>query len=120
LGSHGASIDPQQFAAMSREEHLRYFTTFVATLLDDFSRYINKPEEINLLTDGVGYQKFPMELSEEEFIAVAQGINAAIVPHLTNQPAPGRKRRIFATIVMPEVVSKPLQGGQTPEIIDEE
>lgn len=119
LGSHGAFIDPQQFAAMSREEHLRYFTTFVATLLDDFSRYINNPEPINILTDGVGYQKFPLELSDEEFAAVAQGINAAIVPHMSNQPAPGRKRRIFATMVMPDVVSKPLQGGQAPEINDE-
>lgn len=119
LGSQGAMIDPQQFAAMSREEHLRYFTTFVATLLDDFSRYMKNPEPINILTDGFGYQKFPMELNEEEFIEVAQGINAAIVPHLSNPPASGRKRRIFATIVMPDVVSKPPQGGQTPEINDE-
>ncbi len=119
LGSQGAFIDPQQFAAMSREEHLRYFTTFVATLLDDFSRYINQPDAINLLTDGVGYQKFPLELSDEEFVAVAQGINAAIVPHMSNPPAPGRKRRIFATMVVSDVVSKPPQGGQAPEIYNE-
>lgn len=111
LGSQGATIDAQQFAAMSREDHLRYFTTFAATLLDDFSRYVKNPEPINILTDGVGYQKFPLELSDEEFIEVAKGINAAIVPQLSNQPAPGRKRRIFATIVMPDVVSKP----QAPE-----
>jgi DNA-binding transcriptional ArsR family regulator len=110
LGSQGAFIDAEQFAAMSREDHLRYFTTFVATLLDDFSRYIKNPEPINLLTDGVGYQKFPLELSEEEFVDVAKGINAVIVPHMSNQPAPGRKRRIFATIVMPDVVSKSPQG----------
>ncbi len=115
LGSQGAHIDPQQFAAMSREDHLRYFTTFAATLLDDFSRYVKNAEPINILTDGVGYQKFPLELNDDEFIAVAKGINAAIVPHMSNQPAPGRKRRIFATIVMPDVVSKPLQGANIEE-----
>jgi DNA-binding transcriptional ArsR family regulator len=120
LGSQGAFIDPQQFAAMSREDHLRYFTTFAATLLDDFSRYVKNAEPINILTDGVGYQKFPLELSDEEFAAVAKGINAAIVPHLSNQPAPGRKRRIFATIVMPDVVSKPPQGANIAEKPDTE
>lgn len=115
LGSQGAFIDAQTFAAMSREDHLRYFTTFVATLLDDFSRYVKNPEPIDILTDGVGYQKFPLELSNEEFMEVAKGINAAIVPHMSNQPTPERKRRIFATIVMPDVVSKPQATESTNE-----
>ena len=115
LGSQGAFIDAQTFAAMSREDHLRYFTTFVATLLDDFSRYIKNPEPINFLTDGVGYQKFPLELSDEEFAAVATGINAAIVPHMSNQPTSERKRRIFATMVIPDTASKPPSGAHHEE-----
>jgi len=115
LGSRGAFVDAEEFAAMSREEHLRCFTTFVATLLDDFSHYIKKPEPIDLLTDGVGYQKFPLELSDEEFAAVAQGINEVIIPQIKNQPAPGRKRRIFATIVMPDVTNKPQQPANFEE-----
>lgn len=109
LSRQGAFVDPQEFAALSREDHLRYFTSFVASLLDDFSRYVHKEEPLNLIADGVGYQKFPLELSDEEFMEVAKGINAAIVPHLNNPPAPGRKRRIFATIVVPDVESKTLQ-----------
>ncbi|HTX78227.1 MAG TPA: hypothetical protein VMC62_01095 [Longilinea sp.] len=77
-------------------------------MLDDFSRYAKNAESFNLIADGVGYQKFPLELSDEEFVTVAKGINAAIIPHLNNQPAPDRKRRIFATIVMPDVkIDKP-------------
>ena len=106
LSRKGGFMDPQEFAALSREDHLRYFTTFIASLLDDFSRYIKKAEPLNLLADGVGYQKFPLELSDKEFVEVATAINAAIVPHLNNQPAPGRKRRLFATIVMPVVESR--------------
>jgi DNA-binding transcriptional ArsR family regulator len=107
LSRQGGFLGPQDFAALSPEDHLRYFTTFVATLLDDFSRYVKNADPINVLSDGVGYQKFPLELSDEEFVAVATGINAAIVPHLNNPPAPGRKRRIFATVVMPDLPAKP-------------
>jgi DNA-binding transcriptional ArsR family regulator len=109
LSRQGGFMDPQEFAALSREDHLRYFTTFVASLLDDFSRYVKNPEPINVLSDGVGYQKFPLELSDDEFAAVATGINAALIPYLNNKSAPGRKRRIFATIVMPEIENNPAQ-----------
>lgn len=109
LKKQSAFIDPQEFAALSREDHLRCFTTFVASLLDDFSRYIKNAEPLNVLTDGMGYQKLPLELSDEEFTEVAKGINAAIIPHLNNQPAPGRKRRILATMVMPDLAGKPQQ-----------
>ncbi|MEA4908964.1 MAG: helix-turn-helix domain-containing protein [Chloroflexi bacterium] len=114
LSRQGGFMDPQDFAALSREDHLRYFTTFVATLLDDFSLYVKNTEPLNVLTDGVGYQKFPLELSDEEFITVATGINAAIAPHLNNPPAPGRKRRIFATIVMPVVENDAAQSEPAP------
>ena len=100
---------------MSREDHLRYFTSFAATFMDDFSRYIKNARTVDLLKDGVGYQKFPIELSEEEFSAVTDGIKAAIVPYINNQPAPGRKRRIFATIVMPDLESSLATGEPAPE-----
>jgi DNA-binding transcriptional ArsR family regulator len=114
LGQQGASLDPQEFAALSREDHLRYFTTFVATLLDDFSRYVKNAQPFDVLVDGVGYHKVPLELSDEEFAEVAKGINAAILPHLDNRPAPGRKRRIFATIVMPDLEVNPPQAEPMP------
>ncbi len=105
LNSQAAHLDAQEFAAMSREDHLSYFTAFAASLVDDFSRYVKNAETIDPVADGVGYQKFPLELSDEEFAEVAAGINAAILPHLNNKAAPGRKRRIFATIVIPDLES---------------
>ena len=108
-------LAPAEFAEVSREDHLRYFTSFAATLLDDFSRYIKNTGTVDLLNDGVGYQKFPIELSDEEFSAVTDGIKAAIVPYINNQPAPGRRRRIFATIVMPDLESSLPSGEPAPE-----
>jgi DNA-binding transcriptional ArsR family regulator len=110
LSHQGAFLNAQEFAAINREDHLHYFTTFIATVLDDFSRYVNNAEPFDVIADGVGYQKFPLELSDEEFITVAKGINTAIIPYLNNPPAPGRKRRIFTTIVMPDVDSNTPKG----------
>lgn len=115
LSRQGAHIGAREFAEVSREDHLRYFTSFAATLLDDFSRYIKNTRTVDLLNDGVGYQKFPIELSDEEFSAVTDGIKAAIVPYLNNQPAPGRRRRIFATIVIPDLEGSLLQGEPASE-----
>lgn len=120
LGSQGAFIDAEVFNRMSREDHLRSFTTFAATMLDDFSRYINHAESIDFAADGVGYQKFPLELSDEELVEVAKGINAAILPHMNNQPARGRKRRIFATVILPDIQSSNKRGGQEYEQDNEE
>jgi len=105
LSHQGAFLNVQEFAAISREDHLRYFTAFIATVLDDFSRYVNNAKPFDVIADGVGYQKFPLELSDEEFITVAKGINAAITPYSNNPPAPGRKRHLFTTVVMPDVDS---------------
>jgi DNA-binding transcriptional ArsR family regulator len=120
LTRQGAFMDPHEFAALSREDHLRYFTTFVATLLDDYSRYVKNAQPFDVLTDGVGYQKIPLELSDEEFVEVAKGLNAAIAPHLNNTPTPERKRRIFSVIVMPEQTGPASDNGQPQVNISKE
>ncbi len=103
MNAQGPQLSPDQFAALSKEEHLRYFTTYVATLLDDYSRYLQHSDPRRILEDGVGYRKILLELSDEEFAAMAAAINAAVIPYLNNQPGPGRRRRILSTIVMPDV-----------------
>jgi DNA-binding transcriptional ArsR family regulator len=112
--SEGARMTAEEFAAIGRDDHQRYFTTFVASLLDDFSRYLKNTEPVNLLADGVVYRKLPLELSDEEFVAAAKAVDAAIVPYLHNEPAPGRKRRIYATIVIPDVVATAQQSRGMP------
>ena len=116
LGSKGGLVNAQEFTNLSGEDHLRYFTTFVATLLDDFSRYIQNTPALDPVADGVGYQKFPLELNEEEFAEVAKGINAAIIPYLNNPPTPGRKRRIFVTAAIPVIESSGSENDSSPEV----
>lgn len=103
LVSQAANPSAEEFQSLSREEHMRYFLTFVASILDDFSRYLQKDGPVDMLADGVGYRKIPLNLSDDEFIAMSQQMNQAILPYLANEPGPGRKRRILASIVVPDV-----------------
>jgi DNA-binding transcriptional ArsR family regulator len=97
------TISPRDLAKLSREGHLRIFSTFITSLLDDFSRYLKKPGPIDYVADGIGYKKYPLELSDKEFLALMTKIHAVVQRYQKNEPAAGRKRRIFSTVVMPDV-----------------
>lgn len=102
LNEQYAQMSPERLAELSVEDHQRYFATFVASLLEDFSRYAQGADHLDLFADGVGYRKVPMELSDEELAAMSAAVNAAMLPYLRNKPAPGRKRRILASIILPD------------------
>ena len=106
-GSDMQLISPEEAAAaanrLSKEEHLRYFTTFLLTVLDDFSHYLNRREtgKLDLAADGVGYHKLTLFLSDEEFSAFALALNQALEPFMKMENTEGRRKRIFSTIMMP-------------------
>jgi DNA-binding transcriptional ArsR family regulator len=101
-----ALLSPADRAHASREDHLRYFTLFVATLLADFARYLQQDAPLDFLADGVGYHETPFYLSDEEFAQAAAAVNHALRPFLGHQPAPHRRRRLFATIVFPDTLDE--------------
>ena len=100
-----ATLSPADLAGASREDHLRYFTIFVAMLLGDFARYLQQDAPIDLLADGVGYRETPFYLSDDEFLQAAAALNRVLLPFLENQPSSNRRRRLFTTIVFPDVES---------------
>ena len=98
LNQQAVQMGPEQAAATTKEDHLRFFTAFIATLLDDFARYLQRKDKIDFLADGIGYRKIPLELSDEEFMGMAKELNQVVKKYVTNDPVAGRRRRIFASI----------------------
>jgi DNA-binding transcriptional ArsR family regulator len=103
LDTRTTMLSAEDVANFSKDDHMRYFIAFAATLLDDFSRYIQHSDTIDLAADGVGYQKLPMELSDDELKSLSTKMNAVLAPYLDNQPAQNRRRRLFSFIVIPDV-----------------
>ncbi len=109
LSESQGSVSADELAQAGRDDHLRYFTTFLASLLDDFARYLEQ-DTVDLVRDGVGYRQAPLYLTDEEFREVVAEIGAVLGRALTHEPGPGRRRRTFSTIVLPEP-----RAGTTPE-----
>ena len=100
--AEAAALGPDEFEGASREDHLRSFSTFLATLIDAFGAYLDEGT-LDFAADGVGYRQVPLWLTDEEFEEVASGLRNAVSSALGNGRGGGRRRRLITTIVMPDV-----------------
>lgn len=86
---------------INKEEQFKYFSTFVATLLDDYKRYLDGGA-FDTISDGVGYRSMQLYLSENELAAMAIDLHKAMLPYLGLKPKRGRIARIFSTVLVPK------------------
>ena len=95
-----ASLGPADLVDATSDDHVRWFASFVASLLGAFGRYAASGTP-DLVRDGVGYRQNVIHLSDAELASMAAALNAALMPFVANEPAEGRTARLFATILMP-------------------
>ncbi|GAA2641906.1 helix-turn-helix domain-containing protein [Dactylosporangium fulvum] len=100
LPADGATLDAAALATATPDDHARYFTAFVSSLLSEFSRYLTR-ERIDLAADGVGYHQLVLHLTDAELAKFATDLNQLIGPLLGNEPGGGRVPRLLATILLP-------------------
>jgi helix-turn-helix protein len=100
LRTAAASVSLDDVAKMGPDEHRQMFFAFVAGLIGDFDRYLDRGD-IDLLRDGVSYGMTGMWLDDAELRELGRALVTALQPRLANAPKPGRKRWIFATVVLP-------------------
>ena len=95
-----ASVNLDELERMSREDHRQLFMAYVAGLLGDFDRYLER-EDIDLLRDGVSFRLAGLWLDDAEFAELVRELIRVIQPRLANAPKPGRRRRILGTVLLP-------------------
>lgn len=95
-----AVLRGSDLADATAEDHFRYFSTFAAGLLGQFSRYLER-DSIDLEADGVGYREVVLNLSDREFREMIAGLQSLIRPLLANKPNKRRTARVLATVLMP-------------------
>jgi len=100
LRTSAATISLDDLAKMSADEHRQAFLAFLAGLIGDFDRYLDRGE-IDLLRDGVSYRLVGLWLSDNELAELLRQILTVLQPRLANAPKRGRKRRILATVLLP-------------------
>jgi DNA-binding transcriptional ArsR family regulator len=96
-----ARLSPEDLRAISREDHLRYFTIYAMALIDSFTTYINAVDLQTMGTDGLEYRRAVVHLSDEEVAYYKREIDNFIQQIIAQPPAPNRKRYTIASIVIP-------------------
>lgn len=109
IAEDNISLSSADLANTSRDDHLHYFTVFIAMLLGDFAHYLQQDSPIDLLADGAGYRETPFYLSDDEFAQAVAAFNQALLPFYNKQPAPHRRRRLFAMITIPDAAPSDAQ-----------
>ena len=101
------ALNAGDIALWTAEDHLRYFTTYILTLLHDFNAYTAqtaaKHGVIDMLSDRVGYREVNFLATKQELDIALGKINDAILPLLNNNPSLGRQTYKLATILHPQV-----------------
>ena len=95
-----ASMNPDDVAAMTADDHRQAFMAFVAGLLGDADRYLARGD-IDPVRDGASYRLAGLWLDDAEYAELLRELTRVLLPRAANPPAPGRKRRILATVLLP-------------------
>ncbi|MBV9944396.1 MAG: helix-turn-helix domain-containing protein [Solirubrobacterales bacterium] len=95
-----ASINLDELERMTRQDHRQAFMAFVAGLLGDFDRYLNR-DDIDLARDGVSYRMAGLWLDDAEMADLARELARVIQPRAANPPRRGRRRRILGFVLLP-------------------
>jgi len=99
--SEEAVVDPAARATMTRDDHRRSFTTFAASLMGDFDRYLAH-DDADPHADGVVYRQAAVWLTEDEFAEMVEEIEKAVVSRMGRAREDGRVRRVVSLVVVPD------------------
>ena len=102
-------LGEDDFADVSHDDHMRYFITFVGSLISGFGAYLDSGQP-DYVADGVGYHQIPLWLSDEEFTELTAELSTALRSRFDNEPTSGRRRRLISTVLMPDARG----GSATP------
>ncbi len=100
LRVENARMTAEDASAVPADEHRRLFMTFVAGLLGDFDRYLDRGD-VDLGRDMVGYRQAVLNLSDDELAEMLDDLRDVLAPRLALPEAPGRRRRVFTTVLVP-------------------
>lgn len=95
-----ASIDPALIETLTADDHRRGFAAATAALLAEFNAYLDRANA-DPAQDAVGYRQHAIWLSDDELLTMIEGMRAAILPQLANEPTPSRRRYLLSPILFP-------------------
>ena len=94
-------LSAEDIAGLTQDDHLRYFTSYIATLLQGFAEYLEGSPGLDFAADRTGYTEVTFYATNDEFDEFQKTLNQVLLSLLQNDPGDGRLRRKLATITHP-------------------
>jgi hypothetical protein len=99
-------VPPAEVDRLPPADHMRYFSAYVASLVDALSRYVHS-QDARPSADGLAYHRVTVHLSDAERAEFAERIGRLVAEALAVPPDPSRRRYHLASVVVPEPRSTP-------------
>jgi DNA-binding transcriptional ArsR family regulator len=95
-----ATLSVEDTASVSLEDNLQYFTNFCTLLMSKGRGFIERKAQDGV--SGGAYSFEALYLTDSEYEHLMSGLQALEGLALSNRPAPGRRRRLLFTALIPD------------------
>jgi len=93
-------VDADGVSRMSADDLKRAFLSFVAGILGDMTRYLDR-DDVDVVRDGVGFRQHALYLSDDELEDFVEDLRTVVLPRLAHTPDENRRRILFSTVLVP-------------------
>ncbi len=95
-----ARVSPDDLDKMSVDDLRQMFTAYIAALLGDIDRYLQRGD-VDLLRDRVSFGIEGLWLDDAEYLDLVTDLYRVLEPRRRNTPGKGRQRRLLASMLLP-------------------
>ncbi len=105
LDPNTGKVTPEDIGAIDKETHLKYFSILIASLLEDFGRYM-RADNIDVVRDHVHYMQVTFNAGSKEFGAFMKELELLIQKFAKPASSKGRVQRTVSIVTLPESAAK--------------
>lgn len=99
-------LTSEDMSEVSADEHLRYFVSYIITLIQGFEEYITSVDRPDFERDMAGFTETTIWATEEELRVFVSSLNEAIAPLAQHSRDERRRKRKIAVILHPIVSTR--------------
>jgi len=113
LNPKTGKASPEDIGAIAPETHLNYFSIFLASLLEDFGRYM-KADDVDVVRDDVHYFQATFKAGSKDFSYFMKDLDALVQRFANLETAKNQVQRTVSIVTIPERPTKAKHGPRPP------
>ncbi len=95
------TVTEDEFSQYSRDDHQRYFASFLSYLLRRFSDYVSEDIDLDMLADQTGFTEMMFYATQADLDQLGATLNQELIRLSAQEKTPQRQRQLFSVITFP-------------------